>query len=82
MDLLPSYPTFPQSRQFGGRDQANPNSISKAKFWSWQVETGTQKDPEVGVEEGQGSRGGAGNLFLCNKLTKAELLQVRNPGVA
>ena len=46
------------------------------------METGTQKDPEVGVEEGQGSRGGAGNLFLCNKLTKAELLQVRNPGVA
>lgn len=46
------------------------------------METGTQKDPEVGVEEGQGSRGGTGYLCLCNKLTKAELLQVRNPGVA
>ena len=38
------------------------------------METGTQKDPEVGVKEGQGSRGGTGYLFLCNKLTKAELL--------
>ena len=58
------------------------------------MEIGSQEDPEVGVEEGQGSRGGAGYLFLRNKLTKrwsclnqqtviiSQFLWVRNQGVA
>ena len=80
--FFPPILLFPIVGSLEAEIRTNPNSITNAKFWSWQVETGTQKDPEVGVEEGQGSRGGTGYLCLCNKLTKAELLQVRNPGVA